>query len=565
MSTRLAEMYSEANSDTMSVFYKLTARYAAIMDYELGCNQYYKDTRFTNLLISHSNAFHIIGESKYYKFKDYDCLLTGLDIKDDEADEMLLPGYYEMILGLYFGELSPAHKIENLVEPCDEEDFGHALYLFANAVYAHIYANHHPYDLPEYYMMYTYNLAIWNSRGKFAATDGITIANIFWQLIHDQSIMMDEIDNFYQFLENLAVMSENKKETCLFTPNGIFYNMSSVCSAIFSLNDEEIYSSMYRIAQLQVVPMFAVFSFISWPVVRCIMEYLFETPPSGKSYHPISFYEHRVMFLVSLHHFSKELTKRDAITRQISIYPIPEINLVCYFSELIKKRRPSAEQLEESLTVKARFFTLIDIICGPLPQLLCHATSNFMSFCFISTSTDIIERGLDHMYIDNIETIGVGDLLTYMNNINEKYLLTATERDIELAGVLKESFLQKILPNIKIVRYYEYNSPEDRGLVNNCLQGPTYETIEEVCTVCYQETSQLYRFCLGDQRERVNCACYMCKTCIQAVNQYNKNKETLCAICRRPSVQRPVTMQELIDVEQHFYELNQTSVAKMFN
>ena len=96
--------YKSISDNSISVFCKLTAKYAVIIDEELKNNNNDKIS-LSSLLIRYSNIGLNANLSKFMKFKNHECLLQGLGISEEESENMFISGYYELILGVYFGDL----------------------------------------------------------------------------------------------------------------------------------------------------------------------------------------------------------------------------------------------------------------------------------------------------------------------------------------------------------------------------------------------------------------------------------------------------------------------------
>lgn len=123
----------------------------------------------------------------------------------------------------------------------------------------------------------------------------------------------------------------------------------------------------------------------------------------------------------------------------------------------------------------------------------------------------------------------------------------------------------------------KYGSPEDIALVNNCITGPKYNDIPRTCSVCFDETEEIYRFCLGDRYKKINCACYVCETCYNTLlGKTADNANVLkCPYCLRIVEKEATTFRDLPPNTDNFEELmtyinkhkddyNKTTVCKFY-
>lgn len=578
--------YKSISDDSISVFYKLTAKYAVIIDEELKNNNNDKIS-LSSLLIRYSNIGLNANLSKFMKFKNHECLLQGLGIPEEESENMFISGYYELILGVYFGDLLEGDNFQNLIgaslqnligaslqnllEACDIVDFANALKIFENAVFCHIYLNYEQENLPlpAYYGEYIEKQLMIESYMIEPSSDSVTMFNLFWMQIHDKKMPYSEIESFYSFLENLAIISDSKecciildnKESCnISCHNSIFYDMSALPTCLFSLTNKDVYNELQFYTATKIVPITIVFSLSSWKFIELIIKYLYDpnfVNNSENNVLSIDFYQNRVISFVIFQNYTYEFMCRDPFSPVKFDITIPNKMIVLCFNDIISRNSNKSAHL---------FFSMVQLICGPLPQLMINFTSNTIKVTFDFVPSIMEENAdLEQILKQTITFIGVGDFLHYLFGMNTIYkkLFNDTRTSAQIDN-LQKAFFQRIFSKISFVKYYKRYSEEDNSLIDKCISGPQKHDIQNTCSVCFEEKDDLYRFCLGDTERRINCACYMCYNCITSVNMYRQKSDISCAFCRRIINRSKPTKADLYDISKNRDIFNQTSVRDLF-
>lgn len=579
--------YKSISDDSISVFYKLTAKYAVIIDEELKNNNNDKIS-LSSLLIRYSNIGLNTNLSKFMKFKNHECLLQGLGISEEESENMFISGYYELILGVYFGDLSEGvnfqnligASLQNLLESCDIVDFANALKIFENAVFCHIYLNYEQENLPlpAYYGEYIEKQLMIESYMIEPSSDSVTMFNLFWMQIHDKKMPYSEIESFYSFLENLAIVSDSK-ECCIILDNkengiischnSIFYDMSALPTCLFSLTNKDVYNDLQFYTATKIVPITIVFSLSSWKFIELIIKYLYDpnfVNNSENNVLSIDFYQNRVISFVIFQSYTYEFMCRDPFSPVKFDITIPNKMIVLCFNDIISRTFKSII-LQNSNKSAHLFFSMVQLICGPLPQLMINFTSNTIKVTFDFVPSIMEENAdLEQILKQTITFIGVGDFLHYLFGMNTIYKKLHNDTRISAQiDNLQKAFFQRIFSKISFVKYYKRYSEEDNSLIDKCISGPQKHDIQNTCSVCFEEKDELYRFCLGDTEKRINCACYMCYNCITSVNMYRQKSDISCAFCRRIINRSKPTKADLYDISKNRDIFNQTSVRDLFD
>lgn len=613
--------YKSISDDSISVFCKLTAKYAVIIDDELMKsviideelkNNNNDKISLSSLLIRYSNIGLNVNLSKFMKFKNHECLLQGLGISEEESENMFISGYYELILGVYFGDLSEGDNFQNLtgdnfqnltgvnfqnltgvnfqnlIEACDIVDFANALKIFENAVFCHIYLNYEQENLPlpAYYGEYIEKQLMIESYMIEPSSDSVTMFNLFWTQIHDKKMPYSEIESFYSFLENLAIISDSKeccnildnKESCnISCHNSIFYDMSALPTCLFSLTNKDVYNDLQFYTATKIVPITVVFSLSSWKFIELIIKYLYDpnfVNNSENNVLSIDFYQNRVISFVIFQSYTYEFMCRDPFSPVKFDITIPNKMIVLCFNDIISRTFNSIISQNSSKSAHL-FFSMVQLICGPLPQLMINFTSNTIKVTFDFVPSIMEENAnLEQILKQTITFIGVGDFLHYLFGMNTIYKkLFGNTKITTQTGVsrlsaqidnLQKAFFQRIFSKISFVKYYKRYSEEDNSLINKCTSGPQEHDIQNTCSVCFEEKDELYRFCLGDTERRINCACYMCYNCITSVNMYRQKSDISCAFCRRIINRSKPSIADLYDISKNRDIFNQTSVRDLF-
>jgi len=184
-------------------------------------------------------------------------------------------------------------------------------------------------------------------------------------------------------------------------------------------------------------------------------------------------------------------------------------------------------------TPKERVFKRLHTLTGPYCFLCLMICPSFLQHVFYKISMKLdkfllmMSETLNDQAIDPNEVLAfIGNTSTHLSNYRIK------SGNIGTSGTYFK---------------LKYNSNDDIELANRCTSGPKYDEIEKSCIVCLIETEDLYRYCIGDYHQKINCACYMCDSCYESVVSQARlrSRDLECFYCRRKALSSHLIIRDL--------------------
>lgn len=184
-------------------------------------------------------------------------------------------------------------------------------------------------------------------------------------------------------------------------------------------------------------------------------------------------------------------------------------------------------------TPKERVFNRLHTLTGPYCFLCLMICPSFLQHVFYKITMKLdkfllmMSETLNDRAIDPNEVLAfIGNTSTHLSNYR-----------IKSGNIMNTGKYYKL----------KYNSNDDIELTNRCTSGPKYDEIEKSCIVCLIETEDLYRYCIGDYNQKINCACYMCDTCYESVVSQlrSRSRDLECFYCRRKALSSNLIIRDL--------------------